>query len=165
VSKVYFPRLIIPSSAVMVNLVDLFIAGVVLAVLFVWYGFLPDIRVLALPLFIALAVAIALGAGLWFAALTAQYRDFRHILALLLQLGLYVSPVGFSTSIIPEAWQTLFALNPVVGVIEGFRWSLLRGGSAALLPALPLSLLVTTLLLVTGIRYYRKAERRLADVI
>jgi lipopolysaccharide transport system permease protein len=165
VSKVYFPRMIIPASAVVVNLVDLFIAGLVLAVLFVWYGMVPDWRVLALPFFVALAVAIALGAGFWFAALTAQYRDFRHVLALLLQLGLYVSPVGFSSSLVPQPWYWLFALNPTVGVIEGFRWALLRGESAALSTALPLSILVTTLLLLTGVRYYRMAERRFADVI
>jgi lipopolysaccharide transport system permease protein len=165
ISKVYFPRLIIPASAVVVNLVDLFIAGLVLVGLFVWYGFVPDWRVLTLPLFIALAVTIALGAGLWFAALTAQYRDFRHILALLLQLGLYVSPVGFSSSIVPEPWQGFFALNPMVGVIEGFRWALLGGASAGLVPALPLSIAVSALLLVTGVRYYRAVERRFADVI
>jgi lipopolysaccharide transport system permease protein len=165
VSKVYFPRLIIPVSAVVVNLVDLLIAGVVLAGLFVWYGLIPDWRIITLPLFLALAVAIAVGAGLWFAALTAQYRDFRHILALLLQLGLYVSPVGFSSSIVPEHWRGLFAINPVVGVIEGFRWALLGGASGPLFPAVPLSFLVATLLLVTGVRYYRGAERRFADVI
>jgi lipopolysaccharide transport system permease protein len=165
VSKVYFPRLIIPASAVVVNLVDLFIAGIVLAGLFAWYGLMPDWRVLTLPFFILLAMAIALGAGLWFAALTAQFRDFRHILALLLQLGLYVSPVGFSSSIVPEHWRALFSLNPVVGVIEGFRWALLGGAAAPLYPALPLSILVATLLLVTGMRYYRSAERRFADVI
>ena len=165
VSKVYFPRLIIPASAVVVNLVDLFIAGLTMAGLFIWYAFVPDWRVLTLPFFIALAVAIALGAGLWFAALTAQYRDFRHILALLLQLGLYVSPVGFSSSIVPQPWLGVFALNPVVGVVEGFRWALLGGASADLFPALPLSILVSTLLLVTGVRYFRAAERRFADVI
>ncbi len=165
ISKVYFPRLIIPVSAVVVNLVDLFIAGLVLAGLFLWYGFVPDWRILTLPFFIVLAVAIALGAGLWFAALTAQYRDFRHILALLLQLGLYVSPVGYSSSIVPQAWLPLFALNPVVGVIEGFRWALLGGASADLYPVLPISIMVTALLLVTGVRYYRAAERRFADVI
>ncbi len=165
ISKVYFPRLIIPVSAVVVNLVDLFIAGLVLVGLFLWYGFAPDWRVLTLPFFIVLAVAIALGAGLWFAALTAQYRDFRHILALLLQLGLYVSPVGYSSSIVPQQWLGFFALNPVVGLIEGFRWALLGGASAELIPVLPISILVTVLLLVTGVRYYRAAERRFADVI
>ena len=133
VSKVYFPRLIIPASAVVVNLVDLFIAGLTMAGLFIWYAFVPDWRVLTLPFFIALAVAIALGAGLWFAALTAQYRDFRHILALLLQLGLYVSPVGFSSSIVPQPWLGVFALNPVVGVVEGDR-VLLEQEALALLP-------------------------------
>jgi lipopolysaccharide transport system permease protein len=165
ISKVYFPRLIVPVSATVVSLVDLLISGVVLLGLFAWYDFLPNWRMLAVPFLIALTAALAIGAGLWFAALTVKYRDFRYVLALLLQVALYISPVGFSAHIIPEKWQLLYALNPMVGVIYGFRWSLLRGEPPLFVPALAISIAVAILLLVTGIRYFRATERRFADVI
>jgi lipopolysaccharide transport system permease protein len=165
ISKVYFPRLIVPGSSVIVSLVDFMISAVILAALMVWYGFAPDWRTLAIPLFTAIAVTLSLGAGLWFAALTVEYRDFRYIVPFALQIGLYVSPVGFSSNVVPEQWRLLYCLNPMVGVIDGFRWAILRGAPDLYLPGLALSVIVTTFLLVTGLWYFRKMERKFADVI
>jgi len=137
----------------------------VLALLLGWYGFAPDLRVLALPLFALLAIALTFGASLWFAALTAQYRDFRFIVGFIAQLGLYISPVGFSSSVVPSEWRMLYSLNPLVGVIDGFRWAILRGTTELYWPALAVSVAAASLLLATGLRYFRSTERRLADVI
>jgi lipopolysaccharide transport system permease protein len=165
ISKVYFPRLIVPGSAVIVNLVDFLISCVILALLLVWYRFVPDWRIVALPLFTLGAIASAVGAGLWFAALNAEYRDFRHIVPFVLQLGLFISPVGFSSSVVPEQWRLLYFLNPMTGVIDGFRWSILRGTTELHTPGLLLSLAVALALLASGVWYFRKMERRFADVI
>jgi lipopolysaccharide transport system permease protein len=165
VSKIYFPRLIVPGSAVVVNLLDLLIAGLVLAGLFIWYGFAPDWRILTIPFLVVLTATIAIGAGLWFSALTVEYRDFRYITALLLQIALYISPVGFSSSVVPEQWRLLYSLNPMVGVIDGFRWALLRGEPPLYLPALVISIVLAMTLLMSGIHYFRATERRFADVI
>lgn len=165
VSKIYFPRLIIPTSTVIVSLVDCAITGLILAVLMLWYGVVPDARILALPLFVLVAFALALGLGLWIAALNVKYRDFRYIIPFAVQLGLYVSPVGFSTAIVPERWRLLYSLNPMVGIIDGFRWSLL--GADARLPwtSVALSVAIAGLLLVTGVMYFRSTERKFADLI
>jgi lipopolysaccharide transport system permease protein len=165
ISKIYFPRLIVPGSAMIVSLVDFAISCVVLALLLGWYGFAPDLRVLALPLFALLAVALTFGASLWFSALTAQYRDFRFIVGFIAQLGLYISPVGFSTSVVPPEWRMIYSLNPLVGIIDGFRWAVLRGTTELYWPALAVSVAAAALLLATGLRYFRRTERRLADVI
>lgn len=165
ISKVYFPRLIVPGSAVIVNLVDFCIASVILVALFLWYGFLPDWRILTIPLFTGIAVALVVGVGLWFAALNVEYRDFRYIVPFVAQLGLYVSPVGFSTSVVPEQWRLIYSLNPMVGVIDGFRWAILRGEPDLYVPGMALSLAVVIVLLVTGIWYFRRMERSFADVI
>ncbi|MFN7930775.1 MAG: ABC transporter permease, partial [Blastocatellia bacterium] len=127
ISKVYFPRLIVPVSSVITSFVDFLITLVLMALMMLWYGFAPDWRLLTLPLFMVLAFASAFGAGLWLCALNVKYRDFRYIVPFIVQFGLYISPVGFSSSIVPERLQLLYACNPMVGVIEGFRWSLLRG--------------------------------------
>jgi len=164
ISKIHFPRVIVPGSAVIVNLIDFLVSGAVLALLFLWYGFLPDWKILTVPLFALLVVALAIGLGLWLAALMVEYRDFHFIVPFALQLGLYASPVGFSSSAVPEHWRLLYCLNPMVGVIDGFRWALLRGDSLYY-PGTLLSLVTTGLLLVTGTWYFRRTERTFADVI
>lgn len=165
ISKVYFPRLIVPTSAVVVSFVDFMISGIILLGLMAWYNFVPSWRILTLPVFILVAFAAALGAGLWLAALNVQYRDFRFIVPFIVQFGLYISPVGFSSSVIPEKWRLLYSLNPMVGVIDGFRWAILGGEAQLDLPGFILSLGLVSLLLISGIWYFRKMERTFADVI
>jgi len=165
ISKIYFPRLVMPTSAVIVGFVDFLISGVILIGLMLWYGFAPDWRILTLPLFIFIAFTAAMGAGLWVAALNVKYRDFRYIVPFVVQFGLYVSPVGFSSSIVPENWRLLYSINPMVGVIDGFRWAILGGNTQLYWPGFLLSLALVSLLLVTGVMYFRKTERTFADVI
>jgi lipopolysaccharide transport system permease protein len=165
ISKVYFPRLIVPISAVVVSFVDFMISGMILIGLFAWYGYVPSIRIFMLPLFIALACGASIGAGLWLASLNVKYRDFRYIVPFIVQFGLYISPVGFSSSIVAPKWRFLYGLNPMVGVIDGFRWSILGGDTQLDWQSLGLSIGIVILLLVTGIAYFRKMERTFADVI
>jgi lipopolysaccharide transport system permease protein len=165
ISKVYFPRLIVPAGSVITSFVDFLITLGLMAVMMVWYGFLPDWRLLALPLFIALAFAASLGVGLWLCSLNVRYRDFRHIVPFIVQFGLYVSPVGFSSNIVPESWRLIYACNPMVGVIEGFRWALLRGQSPLSGSALIISTLITSFLCLSGIWYFRRTEKTFADII
>ena len=165
ISKVYFPRLIVPAGSVITSFVDFLIMLGLMALMMVWYGFAPDWRLIALPLFIALAFAGAFGAGLWLCALNVKYRDFRYIVPFIVQFGLYVSPVGFSSSVIPARLQLIYALNPMVGVIDGFRWSLLKGQSPLPVTSLSVSVLIITALCVTGIWYFRQMEKAFADVI
>ncbi len=164
-SKVYFPRLVVPTSAVVVSFVDFMVSGMILLGLMAWFNFVPSWRILTLPLFIAVAFAASMGAGLWLASLNVQYRDFRYIVPFIVQFGLYISPVGFSSSIVPEQWRFIYSLNPMVGVIDGFRWAILGGESHLYLPGFLLSLGFVFLLLVSGIWYFRKMERTFADVI
>ncbi len=165
ISKVYFPRLIVPTSAVVVSFVDFMISGIILLALMAWYNFVPSWRILTLPLFIAIAFAASIGAGLWLASLNVQYRDFRFIVPFIVQFGLYISPVGFSSSVVPQEWRFIYSLNPIVGVIDGFRWAILGGESHLYLPGFLLSLGFVALLLISGIWYFRKMERKFADVI
>jgi lipopolysaccharide transport system permease protein len=165
ISKVYFPRLVIPTSAVIVSFVDFLISGIILVSLMLWYGFAPDWKIFALPLFIFIAFAAAMGAGLWIAALNVKYRDFRYIIPFVAQFGLYVSPVGFSSTIVPEQWRLLYSINPMVGVIDGFRWAILGGNAQLYWPGFLLSLFLVILILITGIYYFRKTEKTFADVI
>jgi len=165
ISKIYFPRLIVPTSAVIVSFVDFMISGIILLGLMAWYNFVPDWRILTLPLFILIAFAAAIGAGLWLAALNVEYRDFRYIVPFIVQFGLYISPVGFSSSIVPQQWRLLYSLNPMVSVIDGFRWAIIGRESSIYLPGFLLSLGFVILLLVSGIWYFRKMERTFADVI
>lgn len=165
ISKVYFPRLVIPASAVIVGFVDFLISGVMLAGLMLWYGVALDWRIVTLPLFLAVAVVAAMGAGLWIAALNVQFRDFRYIIPFVVQFGLYVSPVGFSSAIVPEQWRLLYSLNPMVGVIDGFRWAILGGENQLYWPGIVLSLALVLAIAVTGVLYFRKMEKRFADVI
>ncbi|MFH7244223.1 MAG: ABC transporter permease [Spirulina sp.] len=165
ISKVYFPRLVVPTSAVIVSFVDFLISGVILLGLMAWYNAVPSWRILTLPLFTAIAFAAAMGAGLWLAALNVQYRDFRYVVPFLVQFGLYISPVGFSSAIVPDRWRMLYSLNPMVGVIDGFRWAIIGGDVQLFWPGFLLSLLLVLVLLFTGILYFRRMERTFADVI
>lgn len=165
ISKVYFPRLIVPASAVIVSFVDFMISGIILLGLMAWYNFVPSWRILTLPLFIVIAFAAAMGGGLWLSALNVKYRDFRYIVPFIVQFGLYISPVGFSSSIVPEQWRLLYSLNPIVGVIDGFRWAILGGEAKLYWPGFTLSIGLVVLLFISGIWYFRKMERSFADVI
>ncbi|HEV2211484.1 MAG TPA: ABC transporter permease [Verrucomicrobiae bacterium] len=165
ISKIYFPRLIIPTGAVLTNLVDLLISLGLMGALMLWEGFSPDWRLCALPAFAVLGVACALGAGLWLSALNVQYRDFRYVVPFIVQCGLYVSPVGFSSGVIPPRWRLLYELNPMAGVIEGFRWCLLRGETALDWTGVAMACGVTGALLGSGLWYFRRMERTFADVI
>lgn len=165
ISKVYFPRLVVPASAVIVCLVDVLISGVLLIGLMLWYGMVPDWRIVTLPLFLAHAVVAAMGTGLWIAALNVQYRDFRYIIPFVVQFGLYVSPVGFSSAIVPDQWRLLYSLNPMVGVIDGFRWAILGGENHLYWPGMALSLALVLVIAITGVWYFRKMEKSFADVI
>ncbi len=165
ISKVYFPRMIIPASSVITSFVDFLISAVLLGVLMAWYGFAPDWRILTLPFFIAVAFAASMGFGLWFTALNVKYRDFRFIVPFIVQFGLYISPVGFSSSIVPEKWRLLYFLNPMVGVIDGFRWATLGGESKLYWPGFALSLTIVAIVLGWGVYYFRTTERKFADII
>lgn len=165
VSKVYFPRLVIPVSSVIVSFADFLISAVILVGLMFWYGFVPHWGVVWLPVFTLIAFLSAMGAGLWMAALNVRYRDFRYVVPFVVQLGLYISPVGFSSAIVPEEWRLLYSLNPMVGVIDGFRWAIIGNESSIYWPGFVLSLTVVAFLLVTGIMYFRKTEKTFADVI
>lgn len=165
ISKVYFPRLIIPLSAVATAIVDFTITLALLAVVMAIYGVTPDARVIALPFFIVLCAMLSLGLGLLLAALTVTYRDFRYVVPFAIQLGLFVSPVAFETSQVPERWRALYALNPLVGIIDGFKWSLL-GGRIGIDPAVvAVSIAVTLVSLAGGVWYFRRMERGFADAI
>jgi lipopolysaccharide transport system permease protein len=165
ISKVYFPRLIVPTATVVVAFVDFLITFSLLIVLMAWYRFLPDWRILLLPGFVLLAFLASLGASLWITALNVKYRDFRYAIPFVVQFGLYVSPVGFSSNVVPEDWRLLYSLNPMVGVIDGFRWCILGGQSPLYLPGLAASLCVTASFLWFGIRRFRKTEKSFADLI
>jgi lipopolysaccharide transport system permease protein len=165
ISKVYFPRLVIPASAVIVSFVDFMISGMILLGLMIHFNFVPDWRILTLPLFTLIAFAASTGMGLWLAALNVEYRDFRYIVPFIVQFGLYISPVGFSSSIVPEKWRLIYSLNPMVGVIDGFRWAILGKDAVIYMPGFVLSIGVVIVLFFSGIWYFRKMERRFADVI
>lgn len=165
VSKVYFPRIIIPASSAVVGLVDLGINLVMLFALMAWYGFMPGWRVVLLPGFLVVAMLASLGPALLITALNVKYRDFRYIIPFIVQFGLYVSPVGFSSAVIPAAWRFWYSLNPMVGVIDGFRWCLLGRDSQLYLPGFMLSLLVVAAFLWLGLWYFRRAEKTFADLI
>ena len=165
ISKVYFPRLIVPAGAVIVSFVDFAISLLLLGLLMIWYHVWPGVYLLALPVFTILALVASTGAGLWLAALNVEYRDFRYVVPFIVQFGLYVSPVGFSSSIVPEKWRLLYSLNPMVGVIDGFRWAISGGRAAFFLPGLAISVAIILLLLASGTWYFRKMERTFPDVI
>ena len=165
IGKVYFPRMIIPAASLVTAFIDFLISFVILAGIMVYYSFIPVWQILLLPCFIVLALLASLGPGLWVAALNVKYRDFRYIIPFVVQFGLYISPVGFSSQIIPEKWRLLYSLNPIVGVIDGFRWCILGGQSPMYLPGFLLSILITLLLLWLGVSRFRKTEKTFADLI
>jgi len=165
VTKVYFPRLIVPTSAVVVSAVDFLISAVLLAVLMGAYRFAPTWKVVALPLFLLLAVGAATGAGIWMAALNVRYRDFRFLVPFVIQFGLYVSPVGYVSAVVPGRWRLLYSLNPMVGVIDGFRWAICGGDHTLYVPGLLASTAIVLVLLATGLVYFRRVELGFADII
>lgn len=165
IGKVYFPRLIVPAASIVVALVDAAVTFVLLLLLMLWFGFLPDWRIAFLPAFVLLAVLASLGPALLMTAMNVKYRDFRYIIPFVLQFGLYVSPVGFSSAAVPEKWRLLYSLNPVVGVIDGFRWCLLGGQAQLYMPGFLASLGVVAAFLWAGIAYFRRTERSFADLL
>jgi len=165
ISKVYFPRLIIPTSSVITSFVDFLIAFVLLFGLYAWYHYAPGWQILLLPVFLLGACVASIGAGLYITALNVKYRDFRFIVPFIVQFGLYVSPVGFNSNVVPEKWRWAFALNPMVGVIDGFRWCLLRGEQELHWDTMLISFSVALLMLWAGVRQFRKMEKSFADLI
>ena len=164
ISKVYFPRMAVPLSTLITSLVDFLLSASLLALVMLWYQHVPPARVLLLPVFMLLLLAAAFGAGLWISALTVKYRDFRFIVPFIVQFGLYISPVGFLSDVVPAQWRLLYSLNPMASVIDGFRWTLLDGATLYV-PGLLTSSFVVMLLLGSGVRYFRRTERAFADVI
>jgi homopolymeric O-antigen transport system permease protein len=165
ISKVYFPRLIMPTATVAVALADFLIGFCILIALMAWYHFLPNWQILLLPVFMLLAFVASLGPSLWITALNVKYRDFRYIIPVIVQFGLYVSPVGFSSSVIPMNWRLPYSVNPMVGVIDGFRWCILGGQSQVYLAGLVVSVFVAVFFLWFGILQFRKMEKSFADLI
>jgi len=165
IGKVYFPRLIIPASAAAVALVDFGVNLILLFGLMIWFDFWPDWKIVLIPGFVLLAVLASLGPAVFVAALNVKYRDFRYVILFIMQFGLYVSPVGFSSSLVPEKWRLLYSLNPMVGVIDGFRWAILRGQTQIYFPGFALSLVTIGFMLWFGLRQFRKMERTFADLI
>ena len=165
ISKIYFPRLIVPASSVITSFADFLISAVLMGCLMIYYQFSPSPRILVLPLFVLLTLAAAIGAGLWISALMVRYRDFRIIVPFVVQFGLYVSPVGFSSKAVPEQWRLIYSINPMAGVIDGFRWAILGGDNTVYVPGLLLSAAGISLVIASGIWYFRKTERTFADVI
>ena len=165
ISKVYFPRLIVPASSVIVSAVDFLISLALLGLLMLGYSFVPSWTFLFMPFFFLLATLAALGAGFWLSALNVKYRDFRYIVPFLVQFGLYVSPVGFSSSVVPERWRLLYSLNPMVGVIDGFRWCVQGTASSLYLPGFLISAAISVLAFFSGVWFFRRTERFFADFI
>jgi lipopolysaccharide transport system permease protein len=165
ISKVYFPRLIIPTATLVTAFVDFLISLVILAGMMLFYRYELTWNILLLPVFLLLALLASLGPGLWITALNVKYRDFRYVIPFLVQFGLYISPVGFSSNVIPEQWRLLYSINPMVGVIDGFRWCILGGESAIYWPGFLFSLLVVTFFVWLGVRQFRTMERSFADLI
>ena len=164
ISKVYFPRLVVPVSSVITSFVDFLISAVMMAIIMVYYGYMPGSSIILLPAFVLLAFATAFGSGLWVSALMVRYRDFRYIVPFVVQFGLFISPVGYSSSKVPEEWRMLYSLNPMVGVIDGFRWAIL-GDRHLYLPGLWISIAAVFFIIISGIWYFRRTERTFADVI
>lgn len=165
ISKVYFPRLIVPTATIVTAFADVLISLVILLALMIYYRFAPGWNMLLLPVFMLLALLASLGPGLWITALNVKYRDFRYVIPFVVQFGLYVSPVGFSSNVVPEQWRLLYSLNPIVGVIDGFRWCILGGASPVYWPGFVLSLVVVTFFLWLGVSRFRKMEKNFADLI
>lgn len=164
-TKIYFPRLIMPASAVIVSVVDFLISFIMLLILMLWYHIIPSWRILALPLFLLMAFVTSLGVGMWLSALNVKYRDFRYIIPFIVQFGLYISPVGFSSSVVSSEWKILYSLNPMVGVIDGFRWAILGKNAVLYMPGFIISCLLSLGIFIIGMWYFRKTEHSFADII
>jgi lipopolysaccharide transport system permease protein len=165
ITKVYFPRVILPLSSILAGLVDFLIAFVILVGMMIFYKISPTVHVWTLPLFLLLALVTAAGVGLWLAALNVQYRDVAYVTPFLTQFWLFVTPIAYPASMVPEKWQLIYSLNPMAGVVEGFRWALLGTEQGAPGPMLAVSSLVAIVLLVTGMVYFRRMERNFADMV
>ncbi len=166
ISKVYFPRLIIPTSAVIVSLIDFLISFVIMLLIMIfWYSFIPSSNIIFVPLFLLLVFLSSLGAGFWLSALNVEYRDFRYLVPFIVQFGVYISPIGFMSSIVPEKWRLIYSLNPVVGVIDGFRWAMLGEAQPLWWPAIFSSIGISLILFLSGFLYFRRTEKTFADVI
>jgi len=165
ISKTYFPRIILPTTAMLTSLVDFLIAFSIYILMMFWYGVYPDWRIVVLPLLMILASLASLGAGFFVSALNVTYRDFRIVVPFIVQFGLYLSPVGFSSNVVPEKWRLLYSLNPMVGVIDGFRWALLGGETKLYMPGFILSTCLSLLIFLLGIRFFYRSERTFADII
>jgi len=165
ISKIYFPRIIIPSSTIIVSLTDFSISFILLAITMAIYRFVPNWKIVFIPLFLLLAMISSLGMGFLFSALNVKYRDFRYIIPFIVQFGMYISPVGFSSSIVPERWRFLYSINPMVGVIDGFRWAIIGKGISFYWPGFILSIVLTFLIAIWGFWYFRKTEKTFADRI
>ena len=164
IGKVYFPRLIVPTAAVVVACVDFLFSLLILVGFMIWYRFLPSLQIVLLPGFVLLTALVSLGPSLWITSLNVKYRDFRYVIPFMVQLGLYISPIGFSSSIVPEHWRLVYALNPMVGVIDGFRWCIL-GQTALSWYALSLSVFVAVIFSWLGLRQFRSTEKTMVDFI
>lgn len=165
ISKVYFPRLIVPASSIVVATIDFLLSLFVLILIMLFYGYLPSYRIIFFPFFLCLCLFTSLGIGVWLSALNVRYRDFRFVVPFIVQFGLYISPVGFSSEIVPEKWRMIYSINPMVGVIEGFRWCFLNKETTLFLPSVYLSVGITIVLNFLGITYFRKTEKTFADKI
>ena len=165
ISKVYFPRIIVPISSLFVNFIDFLISLSILGLLMIYYQFMPSINILLLPLFLLLAAAFTIATIFWMSALNVKYRDIRYIVPFVVQFGLYVSPVGFASEVVTNQWRFLYSLNPMVGVIDGFRWCILGENVVFYWPGFILSIVITLFLLVSGYLYFTKTERKFADII
>ncbi len=165
ISKVYFPRIIIPISTLFVNLVDLGISFVILLILMIYYQFAPSTNIVFLPLFLLLAIAFTIALTLWMSALNVKYRDIRYIVPFIIQFGLYVSPVGFSSEVITNKWRIIYSLNPMVGVIDGFRWCIIGKAANFYWPGFIISIAFTIFLLISGYLFFSNTERKFADII
>lgn len=165
ISKVYFPRLIVPTASAVVALAEFAISLCLMALMMLWFRFLPSWHLILMPVFVVLAVLASIGPALWMTAMNVKYRDFKHIIPFALQFGVYVSPVGFSSEAVPDKWRILYSLNPAVGVIDGFRWCVLGNHVPIYMPGFFASLGVIAILLWTGVRQFRRTERTFADLL
>lgn len=165
VSKIYFPKIIMPASSIIVAFVDFIISFVLLGIVMAWYRYVPSWKIIFMPLFLLLAIILSLGVGFLLSALNVKYRDFRYIVPFIIQFGLYVSPVGFSSDIVPARWRLLYSINPMVGVIDGFRWSIIGKGINFYMTGFIISIVLTIVLFIVGIFYFRKTEKTFADRI
>lgn len=164
-TKVYFPRLIVPVSTVIVSFIDFIISFVLLMGMMLWFRVMPPSRIFVLPLLFLLLFIFSLGMGMWLSALNVRYRDFRYVVPFIIQFGLYISPVGFSSCVVPERWRLAYYINPMVGIIDGFRWAIIGRGAELFMPGLLISIALSIIIFISSILYFRHTESTFADVI